>query len=186
MTLAEKIITACWIILLIYWLVNARSVKKTQEKVGGIGGNWHYLLAVIAFTLIQDTSYPFSIRLFTHSTVTDIVSMLCGIGGLYIAIIARRTLAENWSGTVTFKKNHELITKGIYHYVRHPIYTGVLVMFLGTAFLIETFAAFTGFVFLFLTFWVKLRQEEKLMTKHFPKDYPAYKKSVKALIPFVF
>jgi protein-S-isoprenylcysteine O-methyltransferase Ste14 len=34
-------------------------------------------------------------------------------------------------------------------------------------------------------FWMKLRAEERLMTTHFPAEYPAYKAQTKALIPFV-
>ena len=41
-------------------------------------------------------------------------------------------------------------------------------------------------IFIFISFLVKSRQEEKLMIKHFPKQYPRYKKGVKALIPFVY
>jgi protein-S-isoprenylcysteine O-methyltransferase Ste14 len=34
-------------------------------------------------------------------------------------------------------------------------------------------------------FWIKLKQEEQLMLRHFPNEYSAYQKRVKALVPFV-
>jgi len=52
------------------------------------------------------------------------------IAGLTFSIWARRRLGRNWSGTVTLKKNHELIRTGLYRWVRHPIYTGLLIGFL--------------------------------------------------------
>jgi protein-S-isoprenylcysteine O-methyltransferase Ste14 len=43
-----------------------------------------------------------------------------------------------------------------------------------------------GFFILFFTFWFKLKQEEELLIRHFPKEYPEYQKRVKALIPYIF
>jgi protein-S-isoprenylcysteine O-methyltransferase Ste14 len=56
--------------------------------------------------------------------------MVC-VGGLFVALWARKTLAGNWSSTVTFKKGHELVKTGPYRFTRHPIYTGLLLMGLG-------------------------------------------------------
>ena len=42
-----------------------------------------------------------------------------------------------------------------------------------------------GFALCFASFWIKLRQEETLMMRHFPDEYPAYQARVKALIPFL-
>ena len=55
------------------------------------------------------------------------------IAGLTLAVLARRYLGRNWSGTVTLKRGHELICAGPYRYVRHPIYTGLLLAFVGSA-----------------------------------------------------
>ncbi len=53
--------------------------------------------------------------------------------GLGFAVAARAYLGRNWSGTVTLKQGHELIRTGPYRLVRHPIYTGMLLAFVGTA-----------------------------------------------------
>jgi protein-S-isoprenylcysteine O-methyltransferase Ste14 len=185
---AQQITTLCWIIFLIYWLVSARSVKPTKEQTRGIGGYWHYVLLVVAFVLLQKVPvYPLTIPLLPHSSfAVGILSSVCALLGLGIAIVARRTLAGNWSGSVTFKEDHSLITTGIYRYMRHPIYTGVLLMFIGTALLVGTLGALVGFLIAFLTLWFKLKQEEDLMKRHFPRDYPAYTERVKVLIPYIF
>jgi protein-S-isoprenylcysteine O-methyltransferase Ste14 len=168
-------------------VVSARSVKATEERVGGIGGYWHYVFATLAFVLLQRIPiYPLTIVLVPHSVVMDVIRSLLAISGLVIAIVARRRLAGNWSGTVTFKRNHELITTGIYRYMRHPIYTGVLLMFLATALLVGTIGAVIGFFILFFTFWFKLKQEEELLIRHFTDKYLEYKRRVKSLIPYIF
>ena len=70
--------------------------------------------------------------------------------------------------------------------MRHPIYTGQLLMGLGTATGSGRLVAFAGLALFFVGFWIKLRQEEKLLVRRFPEDYPAYRARVRALIPFVW
>jgi protein-S-isoprenylcysteine O-methyltransferase Ste14 len=96
-----------------------------------------------------------------------------------------RVKGTNWSGSVTFKEKHELIEKGPYAYVRHPLYTGLLMMFLGTAVEAGTLGGLIGFPFFFIGCWIKLKQEESLMTKHFGQEYTRYTTKVKALIPYL-
>jgi protein-S-isoprenylcysteine O-methyltransferase Ste14 len=110
---------------------------------------------------------------------------LC-ILGLLGAIWARRTLAENWSMEVVFKEQHELVERGPYRFVRHPIYTSVLLMVLGSALAEGLLTALVGFLLIVAGFAVKLKQEEVLMLRHFPTQYAAYKSRVKALLPLVW
>jgi protein-S-isoprenylcysteine O-methyltransferase Ste14 len=70
--------------------------------------------------------------------------------------------------------------------MRHPIYTGHLLMGLGTAIASGSLAAFAGLASFVGGFWIKLNQEERLLLRGFPDEYPAYKVRVKALIPYVF
>ena len=186
---AQYIILACWIIFLLYWLVSWWSIKPTQEKSWSIGRFGRIIIGItIAFVLLNNfgASIPFfTISLIPRSTPLGLAGVILVITGLGIAIVARRTLAGNWSNVVEVKVDHELITTGIYRYARHPIYTGVLLMGLGTALYKGTMGIFILFLALLGFFWFKARQEEKLLTKHFPKEYPAYKKQVKALIPYV-
>jgi len=183
---AQQITIFCWLVFLIYWCISARSVKPTRERICGIGGYWHYALVFLSFLLINVRVFPLSISLLPRSLAIGVLSSVCALLGLGIAIAARRTLAGNWSGSVTFKEDHTLITTGIYGYMRHPIYTGVLMMFIGTALLVGTLGALMGFLTLCLSLWFKLKQEEALMRRHFPRDYPGYAERVKALVPYVF
>jgi protein-S-isoprenylcysteine O-methyltransferase Ste14 len=59
-------------------------------------------------------------------------------------------------------------------------------MGLGTAVAFGRLACWIGLLPLTWGFWLKLRQEERLLTRHFPAEYPAYMKRVKALVPCVF
>jgi protein-S-isoprenylcysteine O-methyltransferase Ste14 len=69
--------------------------------------------------------------------------------------------------------------------VRHPIYTGILLMGLGTAMLYGWLSGFAMCAIMLVGLWFKLRAEEQLLTEHFPEEYPRYRRRVRALIPFV-
>jgi protein-S-isoprenylcysteine O-methyltransferase Ste14 len=69
--------------------------------------------------------------------------------------------------------------------MRHPIYTGHLLMGLGTAVGSGLLVSFLGLAFFVAGFWIKLNQEECLLARAFSDEYPAYKARVKALIPYV-
>jgi protein-S-isoprenylcysteine O-methyltransferase Ste14 len=105
--------------------------------------------------------------------------------GLWVTIWSRRTLGGNWSSEVAFKQGHELVKTGPYRFVRHPIYTGLILMCLGTAGEVGQLHSWLGFLLLCAGFWIKLMQEETLLLRHFPDEYPTYQKQVKALVPFV-
>ena len=105
--------------------------------------------------------------------------------GLLMTLWARCTLGGNWNSAVTFKQGHELIRTGPYRLVRHPIYTGLLVMALGTALDFGQLRCWLALPLIAAAFWIKLKREEKLLLRHFPDEYPAYQEQVKALVPFV-
>ena len=195
MSAVRYIIIACWVVFCLYWFLSARSVKSTRETKGWLAGNWHAIWLLIGGLFLSNLSFlirfgaPLSsltIPLIPRSIVLQVLIIVCTAAGLVVAIVARRTLAGNWSRAVAFKEDHELITRGLYRYVRHPIYTGILLMILGTALFVGTPSAGIGFLIIVLALWFKLRAEEELLTDHFPREYPAYRNRTKALIPFVF
>jgi protein-S-isoprenylcysteine O-methyltransferase Ste14 len=76
-----------------------------------------------------------------------------------------------------------LWTEGPYAITRHPIYTGILGMFVGTA-LLSGLGYWTAVVAVaVVALEVKIHHEEQLMAASFPRDYPAYRRRVPRLIP---
>jgi protein-S-isoprenylcysteine O-methyltransferase Ste14 len=86
---------------------------------------------------------------------------------------------------VTLKEGHELMERGPYRIVRHPIYTGILTMFFATALAQGHFFGFVGALLMFVSFGIKLGDEEKLMLQQFPERYADYRRRTKRIIPFV-
>ena len=109
-------------------------------------------------------------------------SALC-IAGLAFGIWARVALGRQWGMPMTLRDRPELVTSGPYAYVRHPIYTGIIAMFIGTA-LVMPYSAIVPVVLIpYLVY--SSRREERDMGRLLPDVYPAYKARTKFLVPFV-
>ena len=188
--MALKLIISCWYIFVLFWVINIFSNKRTLRR-GSVRNRWAYtILFWVAVCLLngwgfQDTNNLMQVIL-PHSEVLNLIAMVLTVAGLAFAIWARVVLGRNWSATVTFKENHELITQGPYALVRHPIYTAMLTMFLGTALAVGTVGGFVGLGVLYLSFWIKYQQEEAFMIEHFGDQYLDYRKRVCAIVPFAF
>jgi protein-S-isoprenylcysteine O-methyltransferase Ste14 len=186
-TISGFIIVGCWITFLAYWIVKAPGQKATAEPQSLLSALSHRIPVGLGWFLMifQHFSPPLNQRLIPHTNLVLATGTAVCVFGLFITLWARRTLAGNWSSDVTFKQGHELVTTGPYQFVRHPIYTGLLVMLLGAAVAVGQLRCWLGVVVMGVGFWIKLKQEERLMLRHFPEQYSAYQDQVKALVPFV-
>jgi len=183
---AQRVTLLCWAVFFLYWAIAAFRTKRVVERSGGW---WQrvLVLAVVVFVVSRSRlgGGVLNTRVWLPSTLTGVIGVLLLVGGLALALRARAVLGGNWSGTVTIKAEHELIQRGPYHYVRHPIYSAILLMMLGTAVADGRALWFVGAALCLAGFTVKARSEEQLLTKHFPDAYPEYRRRVKAIIPFV-
>jgi protein-S-isoprenylcysteine O-methyltransferase Ste14 len=186
-TISRQLIIACWLVFLGYWIVNARGGKPVAERTNWRSRIAYRFLLILGGVLLwfPKPISPLNMALTPSTEPAQALGVVICALGLVVAIWARRTLAGNWSSEVTFKQGHQLIQTGPYRFVRHPVYTGVLLICLGTAIHGGRLHNWLGFVIMFAGFWIKLRQEESLMLRHFPADYPSYRSRVKALVPFV-
>ncbi|HOT46419.1 MAG TPA: isoprenylcysteine carboxylmethyltransferase family protein [Spirochaetota bacterium] len=107
--------------------------------------------------------------------------------GLSIRLMAIRTLAEHFTYTVKIIDNHQLITSGIYKYIRHPSYLGQSLIFLGCGL---AFANWLSIVFLFLPNFLaalyRISIEEKVLINHFNDQYLEYMERTKLLVPWIY
>ena len=186
-TFSHWFISSCWVVFLLYWIVKARQVKATAEIQTPFSAMLHRLPLGLSYYLMLAWWFaPGLDRVITpHTDWTRGLGDLICLLGLFETLWARRTLAGNWSNDVTFKQDHELIRTGPYRFTRHPIYTGLLLMCLGTAIEIARVRGWLALPLMALAFWIKLTQEERLLLLHFPDTYPAYQKQVKAIVPFI-
>ena len=98
---------------------------------------------------------------------------------------ARVTLGDLWSGTVSRKQDHEIIERGPYGLVRHPIYTGIIFAAFATAIQIGLAASLVGASLMTLGFWMKARLEERFLSAELGEGaYADYRRRTPMLVPF--
>ncbi|MGC2626720.1 MAG: isoprenylcysteine carboxylmethyltransferase family protein [Candidatus Udaeobacter sp.] len=187
-SLGVDIISGCWLVFVAVWVIAALSTKRTVYRETQAQRQRYWVLLVIACFLQfygRRLPYPLNIRILPHVALNAWAAAVLCVIGLAFAIWARVTLGRNWSGVVTLKEEHELVERGPYRFVRHPIYTGILTMFFATALAQGHLSGFVGTLLMFASFWIKLDREEKLMLQQFPDRYRAYQERAKRIIPFV-
>jgi protein-S-isoprenylcysteine O-methyltransferase Ste14 len=177
-----KIILIPWIVFFAYWIISARAVKRNKYQQRGW---WWVRIIIIAMFLLLSRLPYFRTRIVPRNATWDSLGLIVCAGGIACSIWARWHLGANWSGAPSLKQEHELVTSGPYRFVRHPIYTGLLLALLGTA-LVSGALWWIIFSIVCLAFVYRVRVEENLMAAEFPNEYSDYRKRTNALIPFVW
>jgi protein-S-isoprenylcysteine O-methyltransferase Ste14 len=170
---------------LIVWLVAARRGKPTRWREPLRSQMLHRLplLAAALLLVLHRHLPPLLMRRFLPpSGAVEAMGLLLVLTGLGFALWARWYLGANWSSAVTVKEHHTLIRTGPYRHVRHPIYSGLLLAFCGTAAVIGEWRAVLAVLLALLALLYKGRLEEARMQASFP-EYAAYRRATAALIP---
>ena len=193
MRLAHSLVLWLWVAFFICWLILAQFNKKASP-----GAPWRMaagvrLAVLLVAVLLVLTSRRQASGLW--ASIGVVLSLHAGVAGQWVglalclagfgfAIWARMHLGRNWGMPMSLRQGHELVTSGPYAYVRHPIYTGILLAMIGStlarglAWLLPLFLGFVYFLF-------SARTEEKMMVAQFPEAYPAYRQRTRMLIPFL-
>jgi protein-S-isoprenylcysteine O-methyltransferase Ste14 len=181
------LLLAMWVGWLVYWAIAARGAKVTQWREP-VSGQWLHNLLFLLGTVVMAVPRATPAILAQPFLPPGPIGAWLGVGltalGLGIAIAARIYLGGNWSARVEIKEDHSLIRTGPYRYVRHPIYSGILLALLGSAIALDRWRALLGFALMFAGLWLKARHEEKRLRQVLP-DYGAYAQETAALIPFL-
>ncbi len=183
------IIAALWLLFIVYWAIAAVSAKRTIKTTawwtqGALRG-LIVVLVVIAYRIpalrhaVAAAQAHMAGGLALRAAGTVLVAL--GIG---LAIVARTHLGRNWGSPMSRKENPELITGGPYAFIRHPIYSGIILAMFGS--MIATSLLWLLPLVLFGTYFLySARREEELMCRQFPGEYQAYMRRTKMLVPFL-
>jgi protein-S-isoprenylcysteine O-methyltransferase Ste14 len=180
-------IPVLWSVFAMYWVAARRHAKTTLRRESLWSSATHMVPLAIAFLLIALPRFPglLGTRLVLWTPANFWVGAPMVAAGLGFAIWARIYLGRNWSLSVTVKEGHHLVRRGPYAWVRHPIYTGLLLAFIGSAISLDEWRGFLAVVIAGGALWSKLRIEERWMLETFGDDYKRYQSEVPALIPFL-
>ncbi len=174
-----------WVAMSVYWsrAENKRRDSKARESVES--RQVHGLLTNAAiFSLFLP------IPGLTGRFLPDTLTTACVGLGIQVAfnafyLYARFYLGKLWSGAITIMTDHELIQTGPYRFLRHPMYTGMLGMAVGTAVVSGQYHALLGVALFVLAYVRKIRMEERVLATEFGEPYSIYRRRTAALIPWV-
>ncbi len=175
-----------WILLAAVWVLGALRTKPTVRRQPLGQRLLQRAIAIVAWVLLLVPAMgvgPLGWRFVAPGPAVAWTGVGITAVGIAIAFWARATLAGNWSGNVTLKVAHELVLRGPYAYVRHPIYSGISLAVAGTALAVGEVRGIVALGVALLAWRIKWPVEERFMVDQFGDGYRDYRRRVKALIP---
>ena len=175
-----------WYAFLIVWLVLSLWVKAAKETEPLESRIVHGALFTVGFFLLFSRSFHFGVlqaRFVPSSYWAQAAGIALTCAGAGLAIWARIVLGENWSARVSKKVAHELMRTGPYAFVRHPIYSGLLLAAAGTALFVGEWRGLVALALVLIAERVKARREEQFMLAEFGDSYRQYRQETGFLLP---
>ncbi|HTL98487.1 MAG TPA: isoprenylcysteine carboxylmethyltransferase family protein, partial [Holophagaceae bacterium] len=181
--LHDHLFDALWCLWLVYWLIAAFGGKAVQRRESFVSRVGHFGPLILAGYLLGADHLPGGFlcgRAWPSSEGVFWTGAGLLTAGLLFSVWARVHLGGNWSGSVTVKEDHELVRTGPYGLARHPIYTGLLLGFIGSALSRAEWRGVLAVLIVLAALWRKLRLEERWMGEVFGEAYADYKREVAA------
>lgn len=183
--LAAISVIVCWTAFAATWLAaeNYNESRAPAERTR----SWFGTAVVPGAVVITVINLAVPKADWRSLTFSDPAGRLLGLVILLAAtaftIWARLVLGVMWSGAPTVKQQHELRTTGPYGITRHPIYTGILGMLIGSLLVTGAGRWLVPFPVFLVLFEIKIHIEERFMLGEFPDEYPRYRQRVPKLVP---
>jgi protein-S-isoprenylcysteine O-methyltransferase Ste14 len=172
----------CWGSVIVVWVVGAidslRNAPKVETRAGaGVIPIALVIVAILIFAPIHWDSLSFG------STGLAVIGAIILIASTVFTIWSRFALGSMWSANAVARVDHELRTSGPYAVTRHPIYTGLIGMVLGTALVSGNGEWILILVAVIVVLAARAVREEHVMASTFPHRYEAYRKRVPGFVP---
>lgn len=180
-----------WVLFAVYWALAAMRTKRSagwgQRWRGGMG--LRLALVVLIFVLLQFRQLRQLLagtqRFVGHSVTLGTLGVVLCLLGFALAFCARFYIGRNWGPPMSQKVDPELVTRGPYALIRHPIYAGIILAMLGSALAMSL--VWAPLLVLFGAYFIySARREESRMLQLFPEQYPAYRARTGMLTPRLF
>lgn len=185
MSAKQLLIFAAFVALWIAWFMPFLLKRRgggTKPEVRASASRWGMLLQAIAFGV---GSFHYA----TWDTFTSprvVASLIFETVAVVLAWTSVRALGKQWRLEAALSADHELVQKGPYSIVRHPIYTSMFCIFLALALMLSSWwTAVIGAVIFFIGTEIRVQAEERLLAGRFGASFDSYRKRVPAYVPGV-
>lgn len=122
-----------------------------------------------------------------HPQAFYVAGLILFVLGLMVRWIAIIHLGRFFTVNVAIATDHQLITAGLYRYVRHPSYTGTLLIFLGFGLcMLNIFSLAAVFLPILTAFLWRMHVEEEVLEEAFGERYLIYAARTRRLIPLIY
>ena len=159
--------------------------KITRQEQGD-RSFWLIAISLAIGFFLPPLEYLFIKTLFTPSVGLAITSFMLIASGTIIFVRVRRVLRKAYSGHLAVKIDQVLVQSGPYRFIRHPAYTGFLLMAIGISAGYESLIGGINLFLLFFSIRYRILVEEILLVDHFGQVYLQYAEKTKKLIPFIW
>jgi protein-S-isoprenylcysteine O-methyltransferase Ste14 len=175
-----------WMLLGAVWLLLRFGTKRAKQRETPAEFALHVLPVIGGFWLLFARSGNWgwlNWRLTPYLPPVWTAGLLVTLAGVGMAIWARLTLGSNWSSAVTLKNDHVLIRNGLYRWIRHPIYTGILLGMIGSAMIRGHLRGWIGLVVVLAAFYFKARREERFLREEFGAGFDEHSQRTGMFLP---
>jgi protein-S-isoprenylcysteine O-methyltransferase Ste14 len=166
----------------------SRGVKVIRSRRGTLEAVLLTLAWVAFFVPLVWVAAPvFAFADYPPRPVPLLAGIVCLVVGLWLFARSHADLGTNWSITLEVREKHQLVTRGIYRALRHPMYAALLLYSLGQALVVPNWIAGPSYaVAMSLLLAFRLGPEERMMLERFGSDYEAYRVRTKRLVPGIW
>lgn len=175
-----------WYVFAAYWCISSFRTNRTKATEKSADRLITIAVVVAAYELLFASSLrigPLRLRFIPDEHWIAWAGIAFTWFGVAIAIWARYCLGVFWSTRVTLKEGHQLIRSGPYAFIRHPIYTGMLLGSIGAALVVGEWRGVVAVLLLLAAHSRKALREERLLTQEFGETYLSYRQSTGFLFP---
>lgn len=176
-----------WIVISAMVLIlGSQRAIKLSDFVASHDSASMLLILFSSISTVNMAMIEFALNADDHINIWTLVGIVIMVVGLTIRIIAINQLHDFFSNTVSIRQNHRIIKTGFYAIVRHPSYTGSILVFYALPVLLQSWLSLPFSIILtYLAYHNRIKIEERCLIEHFGEMYQVYKNNTGTLLPLL-
>lgn len=141
-------------------------------------------MGMMILPMVHIAFRPFSFADYTLPYWLTVAAAILQVPALFLFWRSHADLGRNWSPGLEVREDHSLVTRGVYNYMRHPMYAALWLLAITQPLLMQNWISGAFVVAVYIIFWfLRIPKEEAMMLEEFGDDYKAYQETTGRLWP---